>query len=132
MTSRQEIEQVLDRAYAARQRQDVAATLECFRSDGSFVSNGAPAPARGTDQCRSALAALFETFTLLEFTPHCRVIDPPRAAVHWQGKFRANPTGQVAAADILDLIEVKDGKIASLTTFFDTALAARLTTPKAG
>ena len=28
--------------------------------------------------------------------------------------------------DILDLIEVRDGRIASLTTFFDTAYAAAL------
>jgi ketosteroid isomerase-like protein len=111
MTSREEIEQVLDRAYAARQRQDVDATLACFHADGNFVSNGAPAPACGTDHCRSALAGLFDTYSLLEFTPHCRVIDPPRAVVHLLGKFRANNTGQVADAEILDLIEIKDGKL---------------------
>jgi hypothetical protein len=43
MDSRQEIEQVLDRAYAARQRQDVTATVACFHADGSFTVNGAPA-----------------------------------------------------------------------------------------
>jgi ketosteroid isomerase-like protein len=129
MNSRQEIEQVLDRAYAARQRQDVAATIACFHANGSFAVNGAPVPACGTDECRSALADLFETFTLLESQPHCRVIDPPHAVVHWRGKFRANNTGQVADTDVLDLIEVKDGRIASLKSFFDTALAARLTAP---
>jgi ketosteroid isomerase-like protein len=131
MSSRQEIERVLDQAYAARQRQDVAATVACFHPNGTFASNGAPAPACGTEQCSSALAGLFEAFALLEMQPHCRVIDPPRAVVHWRGKFRANNTGQVADTDILDLIEVKDGKITSLTTFFDTALAARLTTSAA-
>ena len=129
MSSRQEIEQALDRAYAARQRRDVAATVACFHADGSFTVNGAPGPACGTEACRSALAGLFETFTLFESQPHCRVIDPPHAVVHWRGKFRANSTGQIADTDILDLIEVKDGRIASLKTFIDMALAACLATP---
>jgi ketosteroid isomerase-like protein len=33
---------------------------------------------------------------------------------------------------VLDLIEVRDGKIAALTSFFDTAYAAALTGPAAG
>jgi ketosteroid isomerase-like protein len=131
MSSRAEIEQVLDRAYAARQRQDLNATVACFHPDGCFSSNGAEGQAIGHEQCGSALAGLFETFTLLEFHPHCRVIDPPRAVVHWRGKFRANNTGQVADTDILDLLEIRDGRIASLTSFFDTALAVRLTAPPA-
>jgi ketosteroid isomerase-like protein len=45
--------------------------------------------------------------------------------VHWRGTFRAK-SGQVGDTDILDLIEVRDGRIASLTTFFDTAYAATL------
>ena len=48
--------------------------------------------------------------------------------VHWRGKFRAQ-NGQVGETDILDLIEVRDGRIASLTTFFDTAYAAALGAP---
>ena len=60
---------------------------------------------------------------------HCRVIDPPRAVVHWHGKFRMQ-NGEIGETDTLDLIEVQDGKIASLTTFFDTAYAARLSAPK--
>ena len=55
---------------------------------------------------------------------HCRIIDPPRAVVHWRGTFRAG-NGKQADTDILDLIEVRDGQIASLTTFFDTASPER-------
>jgi len=72
-----------------------------------------------------ALKATFEQFELLEMKPHCRLIDPPRAVVHWRGTFRAQ-NGQVGDTDILDLIEVRDGRIASLITFFDTAYAAAL------
>jgi ketosteroid isomerase-like protein len=75
-----------------------------------------------------ALKAQFEAFALLDMKVHCRIIDPPRAVVHWQGKFRAQ-NGRVGDTDILDLIEVRDGRIASLTTFFDTAYAMALSAP---
>lgn len=126
METRAEIERILDRAYAARQKQDVNAVFECFGSDGRFRQNGLDRPAADREAARSALQDLFDAFDLLEFQGHCRVIEPPRAVVYWRGKFRAKQSGEVAETDILDLIEIKDGKIASLTTFFDTALAARL------
>ena len=50
---------------------------------------------------------------------------PFRAVVHWRGTFRAK-NGQVGDTDILDLIEIRDGRISSLTSFFDTAYAAAL------
>ena len=49
--------------------------------------------------------------------------------MHWRGTFRSSATGKVAETDLLDLIEVKDGRIASFDNFFDTALAAKLTQP---
>jgi ketosteroid isomerase-like protein len=48
--------------------------------------------------------------------------------VHWRGTFRAR-NGREGETDILDLIEVRDGRIASLTTFFDTSYAANLAAP---
>ena len=75
---------------------------------------------------------MFDAFAVIEFREHCRIIDPPRAVVHWRGKFRAQ-NGKVGDTDVLDLIEVRDGKIASLTSFFDTAYAAALAAgPTAG
>ena len=126
MESRQEIEQILDRAYAARRKQDIDATVEVFHPEGRFAVNGQEAHAVGRRAHQSALKDLFAAFRLLEFQQHCRVIDPPRAVVHWRGRFRAAASGEEAETDVLDLIEIKDGRIASLMTFFDTALAARL------
>ena len=48
--------------------------------------------------------------------------------VHWRGKFRAR-NGREGETDILDLIEVHDGRIVSLTTFFDTSYAVSLAAP---
>ena len=127
MDTRASIEALLDQAYAARQRQDAEAAAACFTEDGCFRANGGPPTANRTEQTMS-LKAQFEAFELLEMNLHCRIIDPPRAAVHWRGTFRAK-NGQVGETDILDLIEVRDGRIASLTTFFDTAYAAALSAP---
>ena len=126
MENRQEIERILDRAYAARRAENADAAAEVFHPEGRFAVNGQETHAVGREAHRSALKDLFATFRLLDFQQHCRVIDPPRAVVHWRGRFRAAGTGEEAETDVLDLIEIKDGRIASLTTFFDTALAARL------
>jgi ketosteroid isomerase-like protein len=127
MNTRASIEALLDEAYAARCKQDVTATTAFFTEDGCFRANGGPATTCRSEQ-ESALRGLFDAFELLNFEQHCRLIDPPRAVVHWRGKFRAK-SGQVGETDILDLIEVRDGRIASLTTFFDTAYAAAISAP---
>ena len=79
------------------------------------MANGAPAATKSRAEQVAALKGMFDAFALLEFREHCRIIDPPQAVVHWRGKFRAQ-NGQVGDTDVLDLIEVRDGKIASLTT----------------
>jgi ketosteroid isomerase-like protein len=124
MDTRATIESILDQAYAARQRQDVMGAAACFTEDGCFKINGGPPTTCRAEQ-HSALRQQFDAFELLDLTMHCRLIDPPRAAVHWRGKFKAK-NGQVTDTDILDLVEVREGRISSLTTFFDTALAASL------
>ena len=128
MDTRASIESLLDKAYAARRAQDAEAAAACFCDDGCFKANGAP-PTKNRAEQVEALKGMFAAFELLEFHQHCRVIDPPgRAAVHWRGKFRAQ-NGRIGETDVLDLIEIRDGRIASLTTFFDTAYAAALSAP---
>ena len=127
MDTRASIEAILDKAYAARRGNDAEAAAACFTEDGCFRAVGGPATKNRAEQAM-ALKAQFEAFVLLSMQVHCRIIDPPRAVVHWRGQFRAQ-NGRVGEADILDLIEVRDGRIASLTTFFDTAYAAALSAP---
>ena len=128
MDTRATIESILDKAYAARLAHDAAAAAALFTDDGRFAVNGAPAPAKNRTEQVDAMKTMFDAFEVVEFHQHCRIIDPPRAAVHWRGKFRTK-NGQVGDADILDLIEVRDGRISSLTSFFDTAYAAALSAP---
>ena len=128
MDARASIEAILDKAYAARRGNDADAAAACFCDDGRFMANGMPEGTKNRAEQVEAMKGMFAAFEVVEFRQHCRIVDPPRAVVHWRGKFRAQ-NGQVGEADILDLIEVRDGRIAALTTFFDTAYAAALSAP---
>jgi ketosteroid isomerase-like protein len=128
METRAAIETVLDKLYDARRRNDPTAAADCFHENGRFRPNGAPAVTTNRIEQVAALKGLFEAFVVEDLKVHCRVIDPPRAVVHWRGTFRT-PNGKQGDADILDIIEFRDGKAASLTTFFDTAYAAALSAP---
>ena len=128
MDTRASIEAILDKAYEARRRNDAEAAAAAFCEDGCFRANGMPAGTTNRSEQVAALKQTFEAFAVLDFQQHCRIIDPPRAVVHWRGKFRAQ-NGRVGDTDIIDLIEVRDGRIASLTTFYDTAYAMNLAAP---
>ena len=130
MDTRAAIEAILDEAYDARRRNDPGAAAAAFCEDGCFTANGVPARTTNRAEQVAALDQLFAAFSVIEFQEHCRVIDPPRAVVHWRGKFRAQ-NGRVGDTDVIDLIEVREGRIASLTTFFDTAYAMNLAAPAA-
>ncbi len=54
------------------------------------------------------------------------VVDLPKVAVRWRVDVRSRATGQSARTELCDMIEMRDGKIASYTQFFDSALANRL------
>ena len=127
MDTRASIDAILDKAYAARQNNDAESAAALFADDARFGANGAPHAERRAERAE-ALKGMFAEFTVIGFREHCRIIDPPRAVVHWRGKFRAR-NGREGETDILDLIEVRDGRIASLTTFFDTSYAANLAAP---
>jgi uncharacterized protein (TIGR02246 family) len=127
MDTRTAIDAIIDKAYDARRRHDAKAAAELFAPDGIFTANGL-ASAKGKPERDSALAEVFSGFHLLAFEQHCRVIDPPYAVVHWRGTFRMK-NGREGPTAVLDLIEVRDGKIVSLTSFFDTAFAAALNAP---
>jgi ketosteroid isomerase-like protein len=128
MDTRASIEAILDKAYDARRRNDAEGAAAAFCEDGCFMANGMPAGTRNRAEQVDAMKQMFAAFTVLDLQERCRIIDPPRAVVHWRGKFRAQ-NGQVGDTDILDLIEVRDGRIASLTTFYDTAYAMNLVAP---
>ncbi|HEX2215691.1 MAG TPA: nuclear transport factor 2 family protein [Xanthobacteraceae bacterium] len=132
MSSRDEIERVLKDAYAARKRGDVDAILRVFSQDVRFQLAGSadvsPVAHRadGADQFRALLVNLVKTFELLDHKIISMMIDGDGATVHWRGKFRSSVTGETVETELVDVIKLKEGRIASFIEFCDTALAAHL------
>ena len=130
MTERSEIVRVLEQAYAARKQGHMDSILAVLMMRMRLLERRARRLRRWGGPSKSPRSSnWFDAFELLDYKIHCMVIEGNRAAVHWHGKFRATATGKTAETDLLDLIEVRDGRITSFHNFFDTALAARLMTP---
>ncbi|MGH7088165.1 MAG: nuclear transport factor 2 family protein, partial [Stellaceae bacterium] len=73
--------------------------------------------AAGIDEIRQWLSLLLKTFQLDDRSTRMLLIDPPRAAVHWQAKVYSRITGLTVPTELVDLVEVRGGAIASYTEF---------------
>jgi ketosteroid isomerase-like protein len=132
MTDRSQMEALLREAYAARKRGDLDAIVRTFTDNPHFELAGAPQASpvaiRTTDAggFRSLLTGLIKTFEFIDHEILSMIIDGNRAAVHWRSRMRSTVTGQEVVTELVDLVTVEGGKIASFVEFCDTALAARM------
>jgi len=132
MSDRSQMERTLREAYAARQRGDVDAILRLFTPDARFVMAGSaeisPVAMRveGAAPFRTALAGMIKTFIIEDHQVVTILVEGDRAVVHWRATFRSSVTGDRLKSDLCDLVEFRDGRIASFLEFCDTAAAARL------
>ena len=132
MTDRAQIESLLREAYAARKRGDVDAITQVFVANPHFELAGArqtsPVAIRCTegDQFRTLMAGMIQTFEFLDHEILGMIIEGDRAAVHWRSRMRSGITGEEVVTELVDMITIADGKIASFIEFCDTALAARM------
>jgi ketosteroid isomerase-like protein len=135
MSDRSQFERLLKEVYATRKRGDVDGILRLFSVDAHFQMAGSisasPMPLRtaGVTEFRTVLERLILTFEWVDQDIMCMLIDGPRAAVHWRGKIRSSVTGETVDTELVDIVEVKDGRIVSFIEFCDTALATRLLRP---
>jgi ketosteroid isomerase-like protein len=124
MTNRLEIDRLLRQLYAARVAGDLNGVCQTFANDAKFeiagTSQTSPIAisAAGLDQIRTWLALLIKTFQLSDQTILAMIIDDATAAVHWRAKIRSRITGTTILTDLVDLVQVRDGRIASYTEFF--------------
>ena len=131
MADRQDIEKVVRDAYAARAAKDLDAIARLVMPNAEFQLAGSPATfpaaarAQGSAQLVAAVKSLIETFDFLEQTMVESVIEGNKAAVLWRVKLKHNPTDQVFDTELFDLWTIRDGRVASLVQFCDTALVAK-------
>ena len=124
MTRRLEIDRLLRQLYAARVAGDLNGVCQTFANDAGFeiagTSQTSPIAisATGLDQIRTWLALLIKTFQMSDHTILSMIIDDATAAVHWRAKIRSRITGATIPTDLVDLVQIRDGRIANYTEFF--------------
>lgn len=124
MTSRSESEQLLHELYAARVRGDLEAVCAAFSLSAKFELAGAShtSPisviAVGIDEFRPWLSLLIKTFKLTDYTLLSTLVDGSNAAVHWRSRIYSKITGTTVLTELVDLIQIQNGRIASYTEFF--------------
>lgn len=124
MMDRLEIDRLVRELYAARMRGDLEGVCRTFSNDAKFQIAGAShaspiaITAVGVDEIRSWLALMIKTFQLDDQTVLSIIIDGAKAAVHWRATIHSRITGATVVTELVDLIQVWDGRITSYIEFF--------------
>jgi ketosteroid isomerase-like protein len=116
MNDRAAIEAMLREAYAARVRALAGA------------ADASPVAMRCTDceSLRGAMAGLIAAFEVKDHQILSLIVEGQQAAAHTRVRVRATASGEEVTTEMVDLITIRDGKIASFVEFVDTALAAKM------
>ena len=122
--NRLEIEQLLKELHAARTEGQLDRLCALFAPDASFkiagASDGKPIAitAHGTKEIRTWLAVMLKTFKLSRYQLLSVVIDGARAAAHWRVDIHSKITGVVVPTELVDLVDVSEGRITAYREFF--------------
>jgi ketosteroid isomerase-like protein len=128
MMDRTVFEALLDKLYEDRVADNVEGVMSCFHPDAAMRMAGSPfacpaaAAAKGAANVRLLIEGLVRAWEFLLFERRATVIDGDRAAVHSRLRVRFRPTGEEVETELYDLWTIRDGKIANLLEFADTAL----------
>jgi ketosteroid isomerase-like protein len=123
LTDRSEIDALLRELYAARVRSDLDGLCRAFSEDAKFriagISHMSPitVAAVGMGEIRQWLALLLKTFQLSDQTILSLIVENEKAAVHWRARVYSRITGLTVPTELVDLVEVKNGRIASYVEF---------------
>ncbi len=124
MPDRPEVERLLRELYAARLGGDLEALCRTFAKDarldiaGTSYASPMAIRAAGLGEIRSWLALLVKTFQLGDQEILSMIIDGEAAAVHWRARIRSKITGATVLTELIDVVRVRERRIASYTEFF--------------
>ncbi len=124
MPDRPEVERLLRELYAARLGGDLEALCRTFAKDarldiaGTSYATPMAIRAAGLVEIRSWLALLVKTFQLGDQEILSMIIDGEAAAVHWRARIRSKITGATVLTELIDVVRVRERRIASYTEFF--------------
>ena len=124
MTDRLKVEQLVRELHAARLEGNLARLCALYADEarlriaGSTVGKPIAIAATGIEEIRPWLSILVKTFRLSEYTILSLAVDVPRAAAHWRVDIHSKITGVMVPTELVDLIDVRDGRISSHIEFF--------------
>ena len=124
MPERAAAERLINELHAARVRGDLAAMCSLFAERGTFSIAGASADKPiGIREDNLAtfkpwLSMMVKVFRLSDYELLSLVVEWPKATAHWHVKINSKVTGITVATELVDLIEIRDGKISSYAEFF--------------
>lgn len=124
MTDRHDTDQLLRELHAARIDGQLARLCAVFAEDATFRIAGSSEgkaiaiAASGLDEIRPWLAMLVKAFRLTQYEPSPSVIDGHRAMIHWRANIHSKITGAVVATELVDMVEVRNGRISSYFELF--------------
>ena len=124
MTDRLQVEQLVRELHAARLEGNLARLCALYADEarlriaGSTDGKPIAIAATGIEEIRPWLSILVKTFRLSEYTILSLAVDVPRAAAHWRVDIHSKITGVMVPTELVDLIDVRDGRISSHIEFF--------------
>lgn len=124
MIERSRVEELLLALYGARVGASLRELCALFDDEARFriagASDGKPIAisACGIAQIRPWLAMLVKSFSIGEHEILSMIIEGPNAAVHWRARIHSKITGSIVQTELVDLIEVRAGRIARYSEFF--------------
>jgi ketosteroid isomerase-like protein len=120
----------LDATYEALSLNDIDLFLSAFAPDARWRLQGQTAGLPfaglrvGHDAIREMIAMIYADFKMRDFFIEDIIANETSAAVRWSVLATAIHTGHRSQLEVFDHIVLREGKIASLTQFFDTAAVA--------
>jgi len=124
MTDRAQIEQLVHDLHTARLEGDLERLCGLYAAEarlriaGSSGDQPIAIAAIGLAEIRPWLSILVKTFRLSQYTLLSLTIDVPRAAAHWRADIHSKITGAVVPTELVDLLDVSAGRIASHSELF--------------
>jgi ketosteroid isomerase-like protein len=124
MTDRVQVEQLMRELHAARLEGNLERLCGLYSEEARLriagTTDGKPIAiaASGIAEIRPWLSILVKTFRLSQYMILSLSVDVPRAAAHWRVDIHSKITGVVIPTELVDLIDVRAGRIASHTEFF--------------
>ena len=125
MADRRETEELLRGLYAARSRGDLEGVCSAFARDVRFeiagASNGGilAMTAHGVAELRPLLAIMIKSFKLTDLHILSLLIDgQKRPPCNWRARVSSRISGETNLTELIDVIEVRSGRIASYVELF--------------